>query len=103
MGESRGKKRPRGKVDSALTAHHIGGEPNQCLSEWLMTTHMEPESNPVNALSPMRAPLLPTARARTASEWAVLKAEPPSTQLPPRVSPLAGCYDLDPIFHFPHD
>ena len=77
MGENRGKKRHRGKVDSSLTAQHIG-VPNRKRAA---------DDDPYGAgeqsgkrAKPDARSAAANARARTAT---VLKAEPPPTQLPP--------------------
>ena len=60
---------------------------SQIVSEWLMTTHMEPESNPVNALSPMHAPLLPTLERVQHPNGRSSRQSPRPRNSPPRQSP----------------
>ncbi|KAF8491687.1 hypothetical protein F5888DRAFT_1807194 [Russula emetica] len=84
MGEKRGKKHGSGKVDSSLTAQHIG-EPNHKRAG---------DNDPYGAgeQSGKRAKLdarsvAANVRACAAQEWAVPKAEPPPTQPPPPPPP----------------
>jgi hypothetical protein len=70
MGEKRGKK--RGKVDSALTAQHIG-EPNR---------KRPGNSDPYGAGEQSGKRAKPDARSAAANSRARIKAEPPPTQLP---------------------
>jgi hypothetical protein len=73
MGEKRGKKHGRGKVDSALTAQHIG-EPNR---------KRPGDSDPYGAGEQSGKRAKPDARSAAANSRARIKAEPPPTQFPP--------------------
>ena len=77
MGENHGKKHPRGKVDSSLTAQHIG-EPNRKRAA---------NDNPYGAGKQFGKRAKPNARSAVANARAwtatALKSEPPPTPLPP--------------------
>ncbi|KAF8489698.1 hypothetical protein F5888DRAFT_1910230 [Russula emetica] len=81
MGVKRGnKRREKGKVDSALTAQHIGEPNRKCAAD----------NNPYGAgeqsgkrTKPNVRSAAANAHARAAQEQATIKAEPPCTQPPP--------------------
>ena len=100
MGVKRGNKRQgKGKVDSALTAQHIG-EPNRKRAA---------DNDPYGAgeqsgkrAKPDARSAAANARVRAAEEQAVLKAEPPCTQPPPTQPPSMQLPPMQPPFtHLP--
>ena len=94
MGEKRRVKRSRGKVDSTLTAQHIGEPNRKRLTDddpygagEQSGKHAKPDACSADA----------NTRARKAAEWGVLKAEPPPPLHLPASQPLPAPRHLAPM------
>ena len=95
MGEKHGTKRSWGKVDSVLTAQHIG-EPNRKRTTDNDLYEAEEQFSKCAKLDARSANA--NAQACKAAEWEALKAEPP---LPPVSQPLPMSLPLPPMLSLP--